>query len=98
FQEDEFKMAYANLVAAFGAAEPYVSFVPTYPGVFWSYMSATDGTNLSSATGAEIAARLSSRGITTKQYAPDVHRAAFALPPFVKDLSESAVAAAVPRG
>jgi len=98
FQTDEFKMAYGNLTASFGRADPYVSFVPTYPGAIWSYMSATAGTPLPDATEDEIAARLRARGIDGRLYSPAVHRAAFALPPFVQDLCETAAPAAVPRG
>jgi spermidine synthase len=98
FQTDEFEMAYGNLSRAFGKAEPYLSFVPTYPGVFWSYMSATDGAPLTASEPDAIASRLKARGITTKLYAPDVHGASFALPPFVRDLCENANTAAVPRG
>ncbi len=86
FQADEFDMAYRNLTTAFGRAEPYVSFVFTYPGVFWSYMGATEGEALSESSPEAIASRLASRGITTKQYTPDVHVGSFALPPFVRNL------------
>jgi spermidine synthase len=96
FQTDEFQMAYGNLTASFGRCEPYLSFVPTYPGTLWSYMSATDGNALSSGSG--VSSRLSSRGVSCKLYSEDVHRGAFALPPFVKELCETARPVPVPRG
>ena len=96
FQTDEFQMAYGNLTASFGRCHPYLSFVPTYPGTLWSYMSATKGEPLPDATG--ITARLSSREITCKLYSEAVHHGAFALPPFVKELCETARPVPVPRG
>ena len=96
FQTDEFQMAYGNLSASFGSCEPYLSFVPTYPGTLWSYMSATDGPAL--ADGSGVAARLSARGVTCKLYSEDVHRGAFALPPFVQELCETAKPVPIPRG
>jgi spermidine synthase len=96
FQTDEFQMAYGNLTASFGRCDPYLSFVPTYPGTLWSYMSATMGEPLPDATA--ITARLSARAITCKQYSEAVHRGAFALPPFVQELCETAHAVPVPRG
>jgi spermidine synthase len=96
FQTDEFQMAYGNLSASFGRAEPYLSFVPTYPGTLWSYMSATTGPALSDAT--RITARLDARQITCRLYSEAVHHAAFALPPFVQELCESAEPVPVPRG
>ncbi len=96
FQTDEFRMAVGNLGTAFPVVEPYVSFVPTYPGTVWSYTSATRGLPLSAVPPHDIAARLSSRGISTKLYAPDVHPASFALPPFVHDLVAAAAPASIP--
>lgn len=96
FQVDEFKMAYGNLTAAFGRTEPYVSFVPTYPGTLWSYMAASKGAPLAEATG--ITSRLQARGISCKLYSEGVHHGAFALPPFVQELCENAEPVPVPRG
>ncbi len=96
FQTDEFQMAYGNLSASFGACEPYLSFVPTYPGTLWSYMAATDGAQLRASSGIE--ARLRARGIECRLYSEEVHHGALALPPFVKELCETARPVPVPRG
>jgi spermidine synthase len=96
FQTDEFQMAYGNLSASFPSVAPYLSFVPTYPGTLWSYMSATQSTPLPDATG--ISARLDARKITCHLYSEAVHHAAFALPPFVQELCENAEPVPVPRG
>jgi spermidine synthase len=96
FQTDEFQMAYGNLSASFGSCEPYLSFVPTYPGTLWSYMAATLGPALSNASG--ISSRLDARGISCRLYSEAVHHAAFALPPFVQELCETARPVPIPRG
>lgn len=95
YQADEFRMAIANILSVFGMVEPYMGAVPTYPGVLWSYASATDGPALSAMSAEEVRARLDERGISTRFYTPDVHVAAFALPGFVSALAEGARVAPV---
>jgi spermidine synthase len=98
FQSDEFDLALGNLRRAFPTVEPYVANVPTYPGVLWSYMSATDGSPVSSADPVDVSRRLRERGITPRYYTPELHRGAFALPAFVETMCETAEPASVPRG
>ena len=98
YQADEFKMAVANVLSVFGMAEPYVGAVPTYPGVLWSYTSATSGPPLSATSPDEVRARLESRGISTRFYTPELHAAAFALPGFVSALAEAVRVTPVSRG
>jgi len=84
FQADEFLLAQRNLAPVFDVVEPYLGYVPTYPGGLWSYTAA--GPGLSSVPPDVVRARLDARGITTRFYTPEVHRAAFALPAFVQEL------------
>ena len=98
YQGAEFTMALRNLGTAFPTVETYLGFVPTYPGVLWSFTSATDGSPLSATTRDDVRSRLSSRGVTTRFYTPDVHAASFALPTFVRELVEGSAPASVPRG
>lgn len=100
YQGAEFRGAVANMAAVFGAVEPYVGIVPTYPGVLWSYAAATDGDAVSATSTDEVRDRLERRAITTRYYTPELHRAAFALPAFVRDLARDAISrpAPVPRG
>lgn len=59
--------------AAFGAIEAYISRVPTYPGgLFTFFMYSRKG----------ISRREPRRAVEGRFYNPDVHRAAFALPPW----------------
>lgn len=97
-QTEEFRVVFANASASFHVAEPYLSFVPTYPGVLWSYLTGATGEPVSAASADAIRARLESRGVTTRFYTPEVHRSAFALPRFVEEICASAVATSVPRG
>jgi len=96
-QLDEFRLAFGNASAAFPVVEAYLSFVPTYPGVLWSYTSGTSGEPVSRVSRDVIRARMDARGIDTKFYNPELHQAAFALPQFVRDICASTVPASVPR-
>lgn len=100
YQGAEFQRAVQNMSVEFDTVEPYVGFVPTYPGVLWSYASGTMGERVSATSAAEVRARLDARGITTRFYTPELHRASFALPAFVDALARDALTApaSVPRG
>ncbi len=98
FQTNEFRMVFANASASFPVAEPYLSFVPTYPGSLWSYMTGATGEPVSVAAPEDIRTRLEMRGISARFYTPELHRSAFALPRFVQEICASAVTAPVPHG
>ena len=98
FQSEEFDLALRNLSVAFPIVEPYLGSVPTYPGVLWSYMAATDGTPVSEASADVLAGRLRTRQISTRYYSPELHIGSFALPAFVESMREAATPASVPRG
>lgn len=98
YQGAEFRTALGNMRTAFASVETYLGFVPTYPGVLWSFTSATNGTPLSQTSRSDVEARLRARRIAAGFYSPDVHASAFALPPFVQELCESAAPTPVPRG
>ena len=98
YQLDEFRMALTNASAAFGSVEVYLSFVPTYPGVLWSYTIATTGRPVSSVSPEEIADRLQARNVSTRFYTPELHASVFALPQFVREICATTVPASVSRG
>ncbi len=98
FQADEFALALRNLTRAFPTVEPYLGAVPTYPGVLWSYMAATNGPAVSAVPADVLRDRSQARQISTRYYTPDVHRSAFALPAFVEAMREAATPTSVPRG
>ena len=100
YQGAEFATAVRNMSGVFDVVESYVGFVPTYPGVLWSFTTGTTGEPVSSTPPDVVRERLARRHITTRFYSPEVHRGAFALPAFVADLAKDAVAATatIPRG
>jgi spermidine synthase len=100
YQGAEFATAVRNMSGVFDVVEPYLGFVPTYPGVLWSFTTGTTGEPVSSTPPDVVRERLARRHITTRFYSPEVHRGAFALPAFVADLAKDAVAATatIPRG
>lgn len=98
YQGAEFVNALANLSAAFPIAEVYTGFVPTYPGVLWSFTTGATDEPVSNAMPEILQSRLIDRGIETRFYSPALHAAAFTLPVFVAELRARAIPASVPRG
>jgi spermidine synthase len=89
-QPKDVQLAVGNMRTAFPAVEVHLGCVPTYPGVLWAYTVGTDGDPPSKADPARLAQRLSDRGVHTRYYTPDLHRAASVLPAFVSDLVRNA--------
>jgi spermidine synthase len=98
YQGEELKNALRNMAAVFPMTETYLGFVPTYPGVLWSYTVGTKGAKLSDTPPATVAERLRDRGVETRFYNADVHASCFALPRFVQDFIATAEPAPLPRG
>lgn len=69
----------------FADATCYLATVPTYAGGPMAFGWGTDGTarGVSAET---LAQRVAAAGIATDYYTPEIHRAAFALPPYVSRL------------
>ena len=81
YNGDLISRCYAAMRAAFGNARLYLAPVPTYPSGLWSFMAASLGPDPSVPAG--------DNGWflpDLRYYSKDVHRAAFALPPFVQAL------------
>lgn len=72
----ELVSAYSNLAQVFRLVRPYFAPVPAYPGVWWSFLAASDDL--------DPAVPVASPAGPTGYYTAEVHRAAFALPPFLK--------------
>ncbi|MGH8798662.1 MAG: polyamine aminopropyltransferase [Casimicrobiaceae bacterium] len=80
----------AQLRAAFPIVVPYVVPIPLYGGL-WMMACVSTAVNTSYLTPLEVDRRISQRGIGDLQYYNgDVHRAAMALPNFVRDLVRAA--------
>jgi spermidine synthase len=74
---------YAELRTEFEHVSPYVGFVPTYPSGMWSWAWASRDRAHDDHFDARRAEAVSA---TCRYYNPGIHRAAFALPTFVKSI------------
>lgn len=86
FMAGELRNQVANLRQVFPIVRTYLGIVPGYPGSLWSYSIGSkrhDPINVDRGT---IAARLGHNGMQPRYYSPDVHHAAFVLPPFIADI------------
>ena len=94
FQPDELSGSLRALGERFADATCYLGVVPTYIGGFMAFGWATDDRGLRSVPLDVLTARYEAAGLAerTRYYTPEVHRAAFALPRFIRDLVERAAA------
>ncbi|EKE04604.1 MAG: hypothetical protein ACD_20C00042G0013 [uncultured bacterium] len=81
----EISLMYALLRKVFPIVKPYVGPIPTYPGGYWSWAYCSVDVNPFDRINDTLAAQIEK---TTKYYNRDIHRAAFALPNFVKQLTQ----------
>lgn len=87
FNQDLIRRTQAGIRSAFPITRLYLASVPTYPSGLWSF-------TLGSLRWDPLAVEPSSiPAMPTKYYGRDVHFAAFQLPPFVRELVESAESA-----
>ena len=84
-QPDELRGTMRAFRALFRDASCYLATVPTYAGGPMAFGWATDGA-VREAPLETLAARFAASGIETRYYTPEVHKAAFALPPYVQAL------------
>ena len=83
---DRIKACLANLRAAFPLVTPYLASVPLYGGL-WMMACASQTLDPKSLSGREVDRRIAQRGLAKLQYYNgDMHRAALALPNFVRAL------------
>jgi spermidine synthase len=85
FMEKEFTLAVRNLAQVFGTQRvwPYLANISCYPGGLWSFTLCSETRDPLKDASAELPACLHNR---LQYYTADVHRAAFALPVFVRKL------------
>jgi spermidine synthase len=65
-----------------------VSPVPIYIGGFMAFAWGTDNTTLRQTPPERLQERFRAAGLDTRHYSPEVHFAAFTLPPWVRALME----------
>jgi spermidine synthase len=86
-QADELRNTMRAFRALFHDAGCYLAAVPTYWGGPMAFGWGTDGGARQTGL-ATLEARFREAGIATRYYTPEVHRAAFALPGYVRELVE----------
>ena len=85
-QSSELADSYRSFKALFADPWFYVAAVPTYIGGLLAMGWATDNADLRRQAAADLAKRSQAAGLATRYYDPEVHAAAFALPPEIKAL------------
>jgi spermidine synthase len=75
--------AVRGLKEQFRHVRPLIVPVPTYPSGTWSLVAASLGEDLELGAD-ELARRYRERGLQTRWYSPQMHRASLALPPFLE--------------
>lgn len=83
FTPDLVKAIYQAMSRHFPSVHLYTASVPTYSTAPWGFMLASRRYLES------LAARRSKPALGTRYYSPEIHKAAFVLPPFVKELLQS---------
>jgi len=84
FFQDILLRARRNAEASFAHAALYWGVVPTYPGGFWTYTMGSKTVDPARPDPEALARRAAA--VKTRYWSPEVHRQAFVLPPFVRDL------------
>jgi len=85
-QGDELSGTLACLRPLFADATCYLASVPTYVGGAMAFGWASDDLSLRQGSLEELRARFQKAQITTRYYSPEVHLAAFAIPPYIAAL------------
>ncbi len=86
FQPDLLNMVVNNMSKIFPFVKVYTAFVPTYPGIYWSFALGEKKDNFKDVKKIILKQRITELGLKFKYYNPDIHFATFVLPEFVKDI------------
>jgi len=93
FQPDELVGTLGIWRNLFADPYAYVAAIPTYVGGHMTMGFATDDKALRAIAPSLLEDRFGAAGIETRYYTPEVHKAAFALPRFIRDLVTQALEA-----
>lgn len=86
FQPEEVTNTYRRMGKSFKDNGFYTAVVPTYIGGFMTLGWGTDDVGLRDVPLPVLQERFAASGLKTRYYTPELHKAAFALPQFIKDL------------
>jgi spermidine synthase len=87
-QPREFLATVGAFQRTFRVVKPYLSYVPIYPAMLWSWVVGSDENDPTSFDEMSVRTRLEGLPESLRVYTPSMHRAAFALPRFVRSLLE----------
>ena len=90
-QMQELRDSLSNLKELFFDVACYTATIPTYSGGVMAFGWATDDPTLRTETLGTLNRRFEQAKIETLYYTPEVHQAAFALPPYIKRIRDNAV-------
>ncbi|HEX7117019.1 MAG TPA: polyamine aminopropyltransferase [Steroidobacter sp.] len=85
-QKDSFSMAMRNLASTFPIVECYLLTSPTYFGGQMALGWASQSLEPDSVSLETLMERYAASGLETRYYTPQVHKAAFALPPYIGEM------------
>ena len=88
-QAHVFGSAMRHLSRAFPLVESYLAAAPSYFGGHLAFGWATEDLKADSVDLQTIAERYASSGVRTRYYTPEVHKAAFVLPPYVAEMRKA---------
>lgn len=86
FQGDEVTNTFQRMGKSFSDNGFYTAVVPTYIGGFMTLGWGTDDAALRDVSVDTLRQRFEAAAIKTRYYSPEMHKASFALPPFIQDL------------
>jgi spermidine synthase len=86
YQGDELRETRKLLAEPFTRSGAYLTAVPTYTGGFMALTWAAKGFPFGETPEEDLRQRADAAGLATEYYSPAVHRAAFALPPWIARL------------
>lgn len=86
FQGDEVTNTYRRMSKSFADTAFYTAVVPTYIGGFMTLGWGCDDAAVRRVDLPTLQQRYAAAAIQTRYYSPEMHQAAFALPPFIRDL------------
>lgn len=85
-QANVFGSAMRHLAKAFSVVDTYLVATPSYFGGHLAFGWASQDLNADSVNLGTLAERYAESGLLTRYYTPDVHKAAFVLPPYVAEM------------
>ncbi|MBI1974300.1 MAG: polyamine aminopropyltransferase [Candidatus Zambryskibacteria bacterium] len=90
FQPDEAPSNFRCIQSIFGEASLYISSIPIYwGGLFGFVIAVKSGALAQNLDFSEIKSRFEARNLDTIYYSPEIHQAAFLLPPYIKKRLET---------